>query len=161
MRSGARLGVDVGTVRIGVAISDADGRTAVPLRTVARGTESRRPGIQDSDIRELTDLVRAHDIVEVVVGLPISLSGAETGAARQVRDYSVTLAVSVAPVPVRLVDERLTTVSAAHELRRSGVRGRKQRAVIDQVAATHLLQSALDAERTAGRPLGEIVQVRS
>jgi putative Holliday junction resolvase len=73
----------------------------------------------------------------------------------------VTVAVKVAPVPVRLVDERLTTVSAAQGLRRSGVRGRKQRAVIDQVAATYLLQSALDAERTAGRPPGEIVQVRS
>jgi putative Holliday junction resolvase len=128
----------------------------VPLVTVARAS-----GRTPTDIQELADLVRAHDAVEVVVGLPISLSGAETGAARHVRDYSVTLAVRVAPVPVRLVDERLTTVSAAQGLRRSGVRGRKQRAVIDQVAATHLLQSALDAERTAGRPPGEIVQVRS
>ena len=149
MRTGVRLGVDLGSVRIGVAVSDPAGLLALPTATVARGPH---------DLDELAALVVEKNAIEVVLGLPRSLHGGESGAAALVRDYSVTLAARLAPIPVRLVDERLTTVAAERELRSSGVRGKRQRAVVDQVAASHILQSALDAERTAGRPPGEIVR---
>jgi putative Holliday junction resolvase len=149
VRRGIRLGLDLGSVRIGVAISDPDGQLAVPLQTVARG-----PG----DVEAIAALVAERDAIEVVLGLPRSLHGGEARAAELVRDYSVTLAARVAPVPVRLVDERFSTVAAQQGLRRSGVRGKRQRAVVDQVAAAHILQSALDAERARNEPPGEIVR---
>lgn len=150
MRPGVRLGVDVGTVRIGIAVSDADGRVATPVETVRRGT---------GDLDRIAAIAATWAAAEVVVGLPLSLSGAEGPAARAVRDYSVTLAVRVAPVPVRLVDERLSTVSAERGLRSSGVDSRRGRAVVDRVAAAQILQAALDTERTSGWAPGETVAV--
>lgn len=150
MRAGVRVGVDVGSVRIGVAVSDADGRVATPVETVRRG---------GSDLDEIAALAATWSATEVVVGLPRSLSGGEGPAARAVRDYSVTLAVRLAPVPVRLVDERLSTVSAERGLRGAGVDSRRGRAVVDQVAAAQILQAALDTERTSGRAPGELVPV--
>jgi putative Holliday junction resolvase len=103
--------------------------------------------------------VREYEAVEVVVGLPRSLSGAEGPAAARIRDYAAQLARRLRPVPVRLVDERLSTVSAAQGLRASGVTAKKGRAVVDQAAAVVILQDALDAERMSGRPPGTTVQV--
>lgn len=148
MRPGVRLGVDVGTVRIGIAVSDPDGRVATPIETVAR---------DGRDLERIARIAETWAAVEVVVGLPRSMSGREGPAARAVRDYSVTLAERVAPLPVRLVDERLSTVSAERGLRRAGVGGRRRRAVIDQVAAVQILQAALDTERTSGLAPGDIV----
>ncbi len=96
--------------------------------------------------------------VEVVVGLPRTLAGDEGAAAEAARTYAGRLSVRIAPVPVRLVDERLTTVDAHRNLRESGVDGRRQRSVIDQAAAVLILQAALDAERNSGRPPGELVR---
>lgn len=139
--SGVRLGVDVGTVRVGVAVSDPDGLLAVPLATLAR----ERGG--DRDLDELEALVTERGAVEVVVGLPRHLSGAEGAAVAAARAYADRLRSRVAPVPVRLVDERLTTVSAQRDLRAAGVRGREARSVVDQAAAAAILQGALDALR--------------
>jgi putative Holliday junction resolvase len=139
-----------------VAVSDPDGVLATPLRTVPRAADGP-PGPDDPDVAEVARLAREHEAVEVVVGLPRHLSGAEGPAARTARQYAVALAVRLAPVPVRLVDERLTSVDAHRALRESGVDGRRQRAVVDQAAAVLILQSALDTERSSGRPPGEPV----
>ena len=148
-RPGVRVGVDVGSVRVGVAASDPSGLLATPVRTVARG---------DSDVEELAAIVAELEAVEAVIGLPRSLSGEEGPAAVEARQYARRLAVRVAPVPVRLVDERLTTVDAHRSLRNSGVDTRRHRAVVDQAAAVLILQAALDAERGSGRPPGELVR---
>lgn len=150
---GALVGVDVGSVRVGVAVSDPDGRVATPLRTL-----NRRPG-STTEMSELADLVRERAAVGVVVGLPRRLAGDEGPAARAVREYAAALARLVAPVPVRLVDERLTTVSATRGLRATGVRGRRGRSVVDQAAASLILQVALDVGRTTGRPAGDLVHL--
>ena len=142
---GAVVAVDVGAVRVGVAASDPHGMLASPVTTLARDTTA------ETDLRELADLVRERDAVEVVVGLPITLAGREGPAAVAARAYADALAPLVAPVPVRLVDERLTTVVGAQHLRASGVRSKQQRGVIDQAAAVALLQGVLDVAREADR----------
>ncbi|MET9340551.1 Holliday junction resolvase RuvX [Nonomuraea sp. NPDC004354] len=148
MRFGARLGVDVGSVRIGVARSDPSGLLATPVETVRRGA---------GDLDRIAVLVEEHAAIEVIVGLPTSLSGREGQAAALARTFAVDLAVRLAPVPVRLFDERLTTVAAQQGLRASGVKAKKQRSVVDQAAAVVLLQDALDAERATDRPPGRPV----
>jgi putative Holliday junction resolvase len=139
---GRRLGVDVGEVRVGVALSDPSGILATPLVTLNRD----RPG--RSDLAALAALVVEHEVVEVVVGLPRTLAGRHGAAARAAQDYARALAEWIgAGVPVRLTDERLTTVSATRVLADRGIRGRKQRAVVDQAAAVEILQGWLEAQR--------------
>lgn len=148
MRAGIRLGVDVGDVRIGVARSDPAGTLAVPVETVRRG-----PG----DLDRLAALVAEYDAIEVVLGLPVSLSGREGPAARKARDFAHALARRLGSVPVRMVDERLSTVSAQQGFREQGLSTRESRGRIDQAAAAVILQTALDAERSAGGPPGFVV----
>lgn len=119
---------------------------ATPVETVAAGQRS---------YARLAELAQEHVAVEIVVGLPRSLSGGAGPAARKVRAYAERLAQDVAPVPVRLVDERMSTVTAENVLRQLGKRGAKRRAVVDQAAAVVILQSALDTERASGDPPGE------
>jgi putative holliday junction resolvase len=140
------LGVDLGSVRIGIAGSDPSGTLAYPVETI------RRDAAHDSDLDRIADLVSERGVVEVVVGLPRSLSGREGAAAGAAREWAAQLAVRIAPVPVRLVDERLSTLSAQRDMRHSGVSDRKGRAVVDQAAAVVILQSALDAAREGKRP---------
>ncbi|KWX05392.1 Holliday junction resolvase [Carbonactinospora thermoautotrophica] len=149
VRPGVRLGVDVGTVRIGVASCDPHGLLATPVETVRKGR---------GDLNRIARLVTELGAIEVVVGLPRSLSGREGPAAQAAREFAARLARRIAPVPVRLVDERLSTVTAQRGMHEVGVSSRKGRAVIDQAAAVVILQSALDAERTVGSPPGQIVQ---
>ena len=137
-RKGVRLGVDVGTVRVGVAMSDPHGVLATPVTTLARNTVDR------SDLKALIALVEEHEVVEVVVGLPKTLRGSDGPAVTAARSYGDALAAAIAPVPVVYVDERLTTVSADRQLSEAGVRGKARRKVIDQVAATRILQNRLD-----------------
>lgn len=147
MRHGVRLGVDPGDARIGVARSDPSGMLATPVETVRRGK---------GDLRRIHQILAEENAVEVVMGLPRSLSGGEGPAALKTREFAVRLARRIAPVPVRLVDERLTTVTAEAMLRDQR-KGAKRRAVVDQVAAVVILQQALDAERATGTPPGELV----
>jgi putative Holliday junction resolvase len=143
---GVRLGVDVGKVRVGVAVCDPDGILATPLLTLQRdpATEGERvPG----DISEIARLIDEYQAREVVVGLPVNLAGREGPAALEVRAYVDRLAGAIAPVPVRLADERMSTVVASRRLSERGVRGRRQRAVVDQAAAVEILQSWLDTQR--------------
>jgi putative Holliday junction resolvase len=136
--SGRRLGVDVGAVRVGVALSDPAPFLATPLVTLSRDERS------DSDLDRLAELVVEHEVVEVVVGLPRTLAAQHGKAAAIATAYARKLARRVRPVPVRLADERLTTVSATRMLSDRGVRGKKQRAVVDQAAAVEILQAWLD-----------------
>ena len=149
MRPGVRLGIDPGDARIGVARSDPSGFLASPVETVRRGK---------GDLARIARIAREDEAVEVVVGLPRSLSGGEGPAAEKTREFAARLARRVAPVPVRLVDERLTTVSAEAMLRDRGRKGQQRRAVVDQAAAVLILQHALDTERSTGTPPGELVE---
>ena len=155
-RRGVRLGVDVGAVRVGLAASDPHGILATPVETLKRDPDAGR------DLDRIVEEVAEREAIDVYVGLPRSLSGAEGPAARVAREYAGVLLARLraagSTVAVRLVDERLSTVAAHRSLRESGVAGRKQRAVVDQAAAVVLLQAALDAERTSGAPTGEQVE---
>ncbi|MCW2495981.1 Holliday junction resolvase RuvX [Jatrophihabitans sp.] len=139
MPVGVWFGVDVGTVRVGVARSDPSGILATPVATLPRDVEA------DSDITELVRLIGEYETVGVIVGLPRTLAGREGESAAMARSYAEALAARIEPIPVRHVDERLTTVSAQRKLRTGGLRGSKAtRAVIDQAAAVELLQGWLD-----------------
>ncbi|MCV7408671.1 crossover junction endodeoxyribonuclease RuvA [Mycobacterium florentinum] len=139
-RPGRSLGVDVGSVRIGVAVSDPDGILATPVETVRRERSGKH-------LRRLAELVAETEAVEVVVGLPRTLADRTGPSALDAIELAEALARRVSPTPVRLADERLTTVSAQRSLRAAGVRGKEQRAVIDQAAAVAILQSWLDQRR--------------
>jgi putative holliday junction resolvase len=150
VRGGVRLGVDVGSVRVGVARSDPGGLLATPLVTLRRGK---------GDLAELARLAGEHEAVEVVVGLPRTLADKEGKAARTATAYARSLATLLGgATPVRLVDERFSTVAAARDLRASGIDTRKGRKVIDQAAAVIILQGALDAERFAGNAPGQVLE---
>jgi putative Holliday junction resolvase len=139
-RQGRRLGVDVGSVRVGLAISDPTGTLASPLETVQRARD-------ESDLDRIAALVAEHEVTEVIVGEPRHLSGASGASAKEARAYSRALAGRIGSVPVHLVDERLSTVTAASSLRANGLDSRRQRPVIDQAAAVVILQAYLDAQR--------------
>ncbi|WP_459546994.1 Holliday junction resolvase RuvX [Nocardia sp. X0981] len=162
---GRRLGIDVGSVRIGVAASDPDGILATPVETVARDTRFRRTGRRPrpagnhapsgagsasaatapgTDIARIVEIVHEYEAVEIIVGLPRTLRGEKGTSARMAAEFAGRLRDSLPDTPIRLSDERLTTVSAARALRDSGVRARGQRQVIDQAAAVSILQSWLD-----------------
>ncbi|HEY5832967.1 Holliday junction resolvase RuvX [Streptomyces sp.] len=152
MRRGRRIAVDVGDARIGVASCDPDGILATPVETV--------PGRDvPAALRRLAAIVEEYQPIEVVVGLPRSLNGTEGPAAAKARTFARSVAKVIAPVPVRLVDERMTTVTATRGLRASGVKAKKGRSVVDQAAAVIILQSALETERASGKPPGEGVEV--
>lgn len=162
MRPGVRIGVDVGSVRVGVATCDPAGLIATPVETVRRGR---------GDLDRLVALVAEREAVEVVVGLPTTLAGRHGPAAEAAEEFARRLADRLADrpadppvpgqdardVPVRLVDERLSTVGAQRGLRESGVDTRRGRSVVDQAAAVIILQTALDAERHSGTAPGRLV----
>lgn len=142
---GRRLGIDVGSVRIGVASSDPDGILATPVETVARAKTKK----DDSDLRRIVALVQEYEAVEVVVGLPRTLRGEDGKATALVRGFAGALGRRIAPIPVVFADERFSTVVAQNSLRGAGVRARDQRDVIDQAAAVAILQAALDERSRA------------
>src|SRR3954451_16938731 len=134
------LGIDVGTVRVGVALSDPTGTIASPLETLKRAKDG-------SDLDRLAALVVEHEVTEVVVGDPRHLSGASGASARDADPSASELAGRTGDVPVLLIDERLSTVTATSHLRESGRSSREQRSVIDQAAAVVILQHFLDSRR--------------
>lgn len=147
MRKGVRIGLDPGTVRIGVAVCDPDGVLASPRAAVDVGPSSTE---------DLRTLVREMDPIEVVVGLPTSLSGEEGAAAHRVREWATRLAGQI-DVDVRLVDERLSTVQAQRAYRDQGRTTRDTRGQIDSSSAAIVLQFVLDSERTQGEAPGEVL----
>lgn len=142
---GVRVGVDVGSVRVGVAASDPDGLLATPVVTLRR----ERAG---ADLDALAELIVEYGAVEIVVGLPRTLRGQDGKAVAAARDYATRLTRTLervgAPVPLVFVDERLTSVTANRQLAERGVRSRHRRSVVDQAAAVAILQARLDALRT-------------
>jgi putative holliday junction resolvase len=154
-RRGPRIGVDVGSVRVGVARCDPDGILAVPVATLARSP-------QGADLDSLVELVVEHEPLELVVGLPLGLDGREGAAAQAARDYAVALAERLRAagraVPVRLVDERLSTAAATRGLQAAGRDARSARGVVDQAAAVIIVQHAVDAERATGTPPGVLLE---
>ena len=145
---GRRLGIDAGKRRIGVACSDPDGILATPVETLHRDSAG-------SHVRRLVELATELEAVEVIVGLPLTLADRSGQSARDAIGLADALARRIAPIPVRLADERLTTVSAQRSLQAAGVRAKSQRGVIDQAAAVVILQSWLD-QRRAALPGGSI-----
>lgn len=146
MRVGVRLALDWGKARIGVAASDRDGLLAFPVETVAAGP---------SALSRVTALVAEYEPIEIVLGLPRNLAGQEGPAAIAMREVAEQLAAALPQVPLRLVDERMTTAAASRQLSGAGRSTRKQRSVIDQAAAVALLESALQQERNTGLPAGD------
>ena len=152
MRPGTRIGVDVGTVRVGVAASDPSGVLATPVRTLARDVDG------GADLRELPSWCGSGRRSRWSSGCRARCRAGTGRPRRRPGRTPGSWPSWSAPVPVRLVDERLSTVTAHQALRGSGVRERKGRRVVDQVAAVVILQLALDAERSSGRPAGEPVE---
>lgn len=147
------LGVDVGMARVGVAASDRDGLLATPVKTLKRDAK------KSSDIGVLVKLAAERGASEIYVGLPRSMSGGETASTTMARDYARELLHALdrggVVADVRLVDERLTTVSAHRSLHEAGLDGRKHRAVVDQVAAVAILQQVLEMRRNGQHAPGE------
>ncbi|KQN88638.1 Holliday junction resolvase RuvX [Arthrobacter sp. Leaf69] len=156
---GVKLGVDVGTVRVGVAICDRDGILATPLRTLERNAK------KNTDVRILAALAVELGVVEIFVGLPRTMKGEEHASARMASDYAVLLAGKLgeqgSEVPVRLVDERLSTVTAHRNLHEAGMSSRNHRKVVDQVAAAGILQHAIDMQKARGTEVGSRVYAES
>lgn len=149
MRRGRRVAVDVGDVRIGVAACDRDAILASPLETVAAGKTA---------VPRLAAIVEEVEAIECIVGLPIGLSGREGPAAAKIRAFCEDLSRAIDPVVIRLVDERMSTMSADALLRQQGLSGVERRKVIDQAAAAVILETALEAERMRGSAPGEIFE---
>lgn len=146
-RRGVRLGIDVGRARVGVARCDPDGMLAVPVETVPRSEES---------IERIVEIAADYDLLEFVVGLPVNMRGDDTASTTDAREFAAAL-LRRTGVPVRLVDERLSTVTAHAALRSSGRSQKKSRSIVDQVAAVVLLQQAIDTEKSTGNPAGATI----
>lgn len=161
MRRGVRIGVDVGKARIGLARTDAEPILAVPVETVQRHDDPAT-GL-DTALNRILELVDELNAMEVVVGLPVNLRGEHTASTEDAQQFAVRLAAKLAPehpaIAVRLVDERLSTVSASQSLRAAGITAKNQRQIIDQQAAVVLLQHAIDAEKTSETAPGQIISL--
>lgn len=156
-RRGARLGIDVGRARVGVAASDPGGILATPVETLFRDPKKR------FDQRIIVKQAVEREAVLIYVGHPLNLHGQETASTVDAVNYAEQLRrlldKSGSEIEIRLVDERLSTVSASRDLHDVGRSTRDQRAVIDQVAAVHILQHALDMEQSQGENIGRVVTV--
>ncbi len=146
-RRGVRLGIDVGRARVGVARCDPDGMLAVPVETVQRSEQS---------IDRLAEIAAEYEPLEFVVGLPVNLQGVDTASTTDAREFAAALQARTS-IAVRLVDERLSTVTAHAALRSSGRSQKNSRSIVDQVAAVVLLQQAIDTEKSTGNPPGATI----
>ena len=146
IRPGVRLAVDVGRVRVGIARCDRDGLMAIPVDTSPRAEA----------VKALRALIAEYSPLEVIVGLPINLAGEHTASTEDAVDFAKTLQ-GVVDVPVRLVDERLSTVSAMAGLHQSGKSAKSAKPLIDQASAVIILQHCLDTEKGTGIPPGVLV----
>ena len=134
------VGIDLGSKRIGVAVSDSEGKVATPSRVV------QRSGDRSRDHRAIRDIVDEYEAGQLVVGLPLSLDGSMGPAARAAAAEAEELA-AVVDVPVEVYDERLTTVTADRSLMEMKMKADARRRVVDKVAAAVMLQSWLDGRR--------------
>jgi putative holliday junction resolvase len=151
MEKGRRLAIDVGTVRIGLAICDPDAILSSPLPALIRSREL------EETLDAISNLVYEYSPVEVYVGDPISLSGGHSASTQDARIFAMKLADLIS-VPIRLVDERLTTVTASAKLRSSGKDAKQSRSLIDSASAVEILEQALATLRVSGKTPGELVE---
>jgi putative Holliday junction resolvase len=151
MEKGPRLAIDVGSVRIGLAICDPDGILSSPLPALGRSNE-----LMDT-LQLVSELVAENSVIEVYVGDPISLSGGQSASTRDAREFAEKLAAQIS-VPIRLVDERLTTVTASAKLRISGKDAKQSRSLIDSASAVEILEQALATIRVSGKAPGQLVE---
>lgn len=151
MRRGVRLAFDVGRARIGVAACDEEAILCTPVETLYRDKRG------DSHIYDVSDLIDEYAPIEVIVGLPKNMDGTEGFQAKETRKFARQVALRHRDIDVRLVDERLTTVSAHRTLHEAGRSMRSHRAVVDQVSAVLILELALEIEQKTGAPAGEQV----
>lgn len=150
MRTGRRLAVDVGKVRIGIAICDLEAILSSPLDAVARLSSA------SETVSSIAQIADTHGVIEVYVGDPLSLSGKETDSTNDARLFASELSKSLS-VPVRMIDERLTTVSASAKLRASGINAKASKSIIDSASAVEILESALSYEKSSGLAPGHLV----
>ena len=146
MRLGRRLGFDVGLARTGVAVSSQDGIFASPIGNI-------------SELSEVTTLLEEYSPIELYVGLPLSLSGSHTKSTAMAIQFATELG-ALSGLPVRMIDERLTTSSAAAMMRSAGKNAKQGKATIDAASATIILEQALAIERAGNLPgvaVGDLV----
>jgi putative Holliday junction resolvase len=148
-RRGIRLGIDVGKARVGVARCDPDGMLAVPVETVPRS---------EASIDRIRQLAQEWEPLEIIVGLPVNMRGEDTPSTTDARDFAAAIARGTG-IAVRMVDERLSTVTAHAALRSSGRSQKKSRSIVDQVAAVVFLQHAIDTEKSTGTPAGALIDL--
>lgn len=151
MRPGRRIAIDVGAVRIGLAISDAAGLLASPLSAISRER------IESDGFSEIGNLISEYEPIELYVGLPLSLAAGDTSSTKDARNFANQLADCL-KIPVRMIDERLSTVTASAKLRDAGLDSRRQKTLIDSMSAVEILEFALEIERKSGKPPGIEVQ---
>lgn len=151
MDKGRRLALDVGTVRIGLAICDPDGILSSPLPALIRSSHLTE------NLESISKLISEYSAIEVYVGDPISLSGGSSASTQDARQFAAELANSTS-VPIRLVDERLTTVTATAKLQSSGKDAKQSRSLIDSASAVEILEHALATIRVSGRAPGQLVE---
>jgi putative Holliday junction resolvase len=151
MEKGRRLAIDVGTVRIGLAVCDPEGILSSPIPALGRSE------VLAETLQAICQLVEEYSAIEVYVGDPISLSGGQSPSTKDARDFAGKLAALIS-VPVRLVDERLTTVTASAKLRSSGKDARQSRSLIDSSSAVEILEQALATLRVSGKAPGQMVE---
>ena len=147
MDRGSRLAIDVGTVRIGLAICDPDAIVCTPLPALIRSK------LLSESLQEILSIVSETGVIEVYVGDPLSLSGSETLSTKDAREFALQLA-ELSSVPVRLVDERLTTVTASSKLRQNGKSAKTAKGLIDSASAVEILDQALNISKQSGKPAG-------
>jgi putative Holliday junction resolvase len=149
MRHGVRIAIDFGTARVGIAKSDPSGMLASPYRV--------EPYSDDETVAAaISAIASEYEALEIVIGLPVNLSGAVAEAGIRVKDFAHAV-VAKTDIPVRLVDERLTTAAARKQLQAAGYSTRTDKHLIDAAAAVILLEDALEAERRQGIAPGELV----
>lgn len=144
MRPGRRIAFDFGDVRIGVAITDSSGILASPLDFIANSAEKLRSN--------LVDLYQEYDPIYTAIGFPLHLSGSESLKSASVTQFALLIS-EITPNPIYLIDERMTTVSASRTLREAGLNSKSAKGEIDSMAASAILDSALNQERIQGAPI--------
>ena len=152
MITGVRIALDIGSVRIGVAKCDAEGLLAIPLTTISAGPEA---------VNQVLDLLMEHQAICVYIGKPISLAGKDTASTQSAIKFAGEIAASLQEfnIQVRLIDERLSTVSAQRGMHEAGRNVKQSRDAIDQAAAVVILEHALASERNSGTLVGEEVKL--
>jgi putative holliday junction resolvase len=152
MITGVRIALDVGSVRIGVAKCDAEGLLATPLTTISAGPEA---------VDQVLDLLVEYEAICVYVGKPISLAGKDTASTQSAIEFAGEIAAKLKDfdTQVRLIDERMSTVSAQRGMHEAGRNVKQSRDAIDQAAAVVILEHALASERNSGSLVGEEVKL--